>query len=200
MHLIDTGDAAAGTNGAPINEFDEGDPGVPRLPTQVDKHILNAVMREIANTITNAGISLVKGTNTQLAAAVVNILTNQTIAGVKSFTGTINAVIVAIARNAAFPAMTIANSDTGAGYAANMSSAGTAPTAQFTNTGTGPALKLSAVDGQWPLQFVPQPTLPTTNPAGGALSAADDGAVVYLAGAYNKLYCYENSLGWVALW
>jgi hypothetical protein len=64
MHRIDT-------DGHVLNAFNEGDPGVPRQPTQVDKHWLNAVQEEIANTIENVlgGSSLVKGTNTQLFEA-----------------------------------------------------------------------------------------------------------------------------------
>jgi hypothetical protein len=64
MHRIDT-------DGHVSNQFDEGDPGVPRNPTQIDKHWLNAVQEEVANTIedSNAG-PLVKGTNTQLFNAI----------------------------------------------------------------------------------------------------------------------------------
>lgn len=62
MHRIDT-------DGHVANLFNEGDPAVPRLPTQVDKHILNAFQEEIANAIVSAGIALVKGTNTQLRDA-----------------------------------------------------------------------------------------------------------------------------------
>ena len=51
------------------NQFDEGDPGVPRAPTQVDKHWLNAVQNELVNAIEAAGITLVKGTWTQLRDA-----------------------------------------------------------------------------------------------------------------------------------
>lgn len=69
------------------NMFDPGDPLAPRLPTQVDPAWLNAVQEEIVNAILAAGITLVKGTNTQLAAAVVNTAAAQTIAGRKTFNG-----------------------------------------------------------------------------------------------------------------
>jgi hypothetical protein len=62
MHRIDA-DSHVG------NLFDEGDPGVPRAPTQVDADWLNAVQEEIANTVVGAGLSLIKGTNTQLYKA-----------------------------------------------------------------------------------------------------------------------------------
>lgn len=64
MHRVDT-------DGNVANLFDGGDPGVPRLPTQVDSHILNAFQEELANAIEGAGITLVKDTNTQLRSAVV---------------------------------------------------------------------------------------------------------------------------------
>lgn len=67
------------------NMFSEGDPGVPRLPTQIDKDWLNAVQEEIVNAIIGAGITLVKGTNNQLAAAIVNKTSNEGITGIKTF-------------------------------------------------------------------------------------------------------------------
>lgn len=63
MHRIDT-------NGHVGNLFNEGDPAVPRLPTQVDKHIMNALQEEIAGSVEAAGITLVKGTNNQLAKTI----------------------------------------------------------------------------------------------------------------------------------
>jgi len=67
MHRIDT-------DGAVSSLFNEGDPAVPRNPTQVDKHWLNAVQEEIVNAVTvvnSASVSrtLTKGTNNQLASA-----------------------------------------------------------------------------------------------------------------------------------
>ncbi len=59
MHRVDT-------DGHVGNLFDEGDPGVPRLPTQIDSEILNAFQEELANTIEGGGVTLVKNTNTQL--------------------------------------------------------------------------------------------------------------------------------------
>lgn len=83
MHRIDT-------NGHVANLFNEGDPLVPRLPTQIDKHWLNAVQEEIVGVILDAGISLVKGTNTQLLSALRNLFVrvgnfNQSIDGLKTF-------------------------------------------------------------------------------------------------------------------
>ena len=62
MHRIDADSHVA-------NLFDEGDPGVPREPTQVDADWLNAVQEEVASLIVGRGVALVKGTNTQLATA-----------------------------------------------------------------------------------------------------------------------------------
>lgn len=62
MHRIDA-------DGHVSNLFDEGDPGVPREPTQVDADWLNAIQEEICNLVTANGTALVKGTNTQLRDA-----------------------------------------------------------------------------------------------------------------------------------
>ncbi len=62
MHQIDT-------DGHVANLFNEGDPGVPRNPTQVDKHWLNAVQEELMNLLTVAAVAPVKGTWTQVLAA-----------------------------------------------------------------------------------------------------------------------------------
>lgn len=63
MHRIDT-------DGHVANLFDEGDPGVPRQPTQVDSEILNAFQEELCNAVTSNGTALAKNTNTQLRDAV----------------------------------------------------------------------------------------------------------------------------------
>jgi hypothetical protein len=60
MHRVDT-------DGHVGNLFNQGDPTVPRAPTQVDPAILNAFQEELCNAITDPGTALVKGTNTQLA-------------------------------------------------------------------------------------------------------------------------------------
>lgn len=89
MHRTDA-DAHVG------NMFDEGDPLVPRQPTQLDKYWLNAVQEEIVGVILDAGISLVKGTNTQLLSALRDLFVrvgnfNQTIDGLKTFAKVITA-------------------------------------------------------------------------------------------------------------
>jgi hypothetical protein len=63
MHRIDA-------DGHVSNEFDDGDPGIPTQPTMVDAAWLNAVQEEIANVVEDAGITLVKNTNTQLREAI----------------------------------------------------------------------------------------------------------------------------------
>lgn len=78
MHRIDA-DAHVG------NLFDEGDPLVPRQPTQIDFHWLNAVQEELVNAITAASVALVKGTNNQLAGVIVDRMRAQAISGVKTF-------------------------------------------------------------------------------------------------------------------
>jgi hypothetical protein len=76
MHRIDT-------DGHVSNLFNEGDPLVPRMPTQIDKHWLNAVQEELVSIVLDAdsGIgALVKGTNTQVLAALKSILVTRTVA------------------------------------------------------------------------------------------------------------------------
>ncbi len=62
MHRIDADSHVA-------NLFDEGDPGVPRAPTQVDADWLNAVQETLCDPIEAMGLTLVKGDHTQLTAA-----------------------------------------------------------------------------------------------------------------------------------
>lgn len=69
MHRVDT-------DGHVLNMFDEGDPLIPRLPTEVDSEILNAFQEELANAIEADGTALVKGTNTQLRSILAAILAN----------------------------------------------------------------------------------------------------------------------------
>jgi hypothetical protein len=94
MHRIDA-DAHVG------NLFNEGDPGVPRLPTQIDKHWLNMVQEELVALATDAGITLVKGTNTQLRDSIRELFVrvtgtaSQTVTGVKTFTSKLIASYVA---------------------------------------------------------------------------------------------------------
>ena len=94
MHRTDGADHVS-------NLFSEGDPGVPRLPTQIDKDWLNAVQEEIVGVVLDAGITLVKGTNTQLLSALRDLLVRttgaaaQTVTGVKTFTSKLIASYVA---------------------------------------------------------------------------------------------------------
>lgn len=67
MHRIDT-------DGNVSNLFDPGDPAVPRNPTQIDAPWLNDVQEELCNTITSAGITLVKGNQEQLLAAILTFV------------------------------------------------------------------------------------------------------------------------------
>lgn len=201
MHKIDT-------DGHVANAFDEGDPGVPRQPTQVDKHWLNAVQQELVNAVEGSGQALVKGTWDQLKKA---IGLGGGSGGARAFAAALAGEFWNIINTGAGITVKLAGSGTTAAAAVlDLLNNSTGPIlkgegasvialAKLKNFAAGPCLELEGLNGSWPLKLVPLTTLPTTNPAGGALSAADDGAIVYLAGAYNKLYCYTNSLGWVAL-
>ena len=62
MHRID-GDSHVS------NLFDEGDPGVPRNPTQITAKWLNAVQEELCNFLVDRGITLDDGNDEQLIEA-----------------------------------------------------------------------------------------------------------------------------------
>lgn len=78
MHRVDT-------SGHVGNQFDNGDPLIPRLPTIVDAAILNAFQEELANAILTAGVALVKGTNDQLAGVMANLNQPQVFTAYKVF-------------------------------------------------------------------------------------------------------------------
>ena len=67
MHRIDT-------SGNVNNRFHPGNPATGQQATLIDQDWLNAVQEEIVNVILGANIDLEKGTNNQLAAAIVNQL------------------------------------------------------------------------------------------------------------------------------
>lgn len=133
MHRVDT-------DGNVGNLFDEGDPLVPRLPTQVDAAILNAFQEELANAITTAGVALVKGTNNQLASVMMNLTTAQTVTGKKTFTrpggGT---VLEALGDNSMAGGVAIrgegGGTSPGVVGSGNTRGTGTGPGGQFTGTG-----------------------------------------------------------------
>ena len=72
MHRVDTDTAQVDKFGAGKNGFTGGTP--PLVPPTIPGHeIFDALQEEIANAIELAGIALMKGTNTQLHAAIVAI-------------------------------------------------------------------------------------------------------------------------------
>jgi hypothetical protein len=67
MHRIDT-------SGNVDNRFHPGNPATGQQATLIDQHWLNAVQEEIVNVILQANIDLEKGTNDQLASAIVALI------------------------------------------------------------------------------------------------------------------------------
>ena len=67
MHRIDT-------SGNVNNRFHPGNPATGQQATLIDQDWLNAVQEEIVNVILGANIDLEKGTNNQLAAAIVALI------------------------------------------------------------------------------------------------------------------------------
>lgn len=70
MHRIDSSTAEEDTHGAGKDGFTAGDPGGGTPPTQLTDDWFNDVQEELANVIEGNGITLVKGTVTQLLSAV----------------------------------------------------------------------------------------------------------------------------------
>ena len=68
MHKIDT-------TGHVLNRFSDGNPLTGQPATVVDASIMNALVDELVYVIEQAGITLVKGTNTQLRAAILAMIT-----------------------------------------------------------------------------------------------------------------------------
>lgn len=148
MHRVDSDANVA-------NMFDEGDPGVPRAPTQVDANWLNMVQEELVALPTDASIALVKGTNTQLRDALralfvrVTGTVSQTITGLKTLA---NGLIVQGA--SATPSLDTINSSSGAAIYAHNSGTGAAallgnasnanPTLGLSNTGTNTCIVAAA--------------------------------------------------------
>jgi len=95
MHRIDT-------DGNVSNRFDPGDPTVPRFPTVVDHHILNAFQEELINAILTASVTPTKGTNNQLAGIMANLTTAQTFTALKTFAAGLAATAVSISGTATF--------------------------------------------------------------------------------------------------
>lgn len=189
------------------NMFDEGDPLVPRQPTQIDKHWLNAVQEELVTIVLDAasGIgALVKGTNNQVLAALRAILVNrttaQTIAGTKTFT---EGVIVNQTTNAATDidgfSATGKGTGRGATFTGGASGGGVAGIANADQTGvigqnsagTGYGMIAQAkttAPARAALRIVPQAADPTT-PLTGDL---------YVNSGTGKLMIYNGS-AWVVV-
>lgn len=204
MHRIDT-------DGHVSNQFDEGDPLVPRQPTQIDKHWLNAIQEELVTIVLDgaSGIgALVKGTNSQVLAALRAILVNrttaQTVAGIKSFVAQLNAQAgVVVDQTAAAGADLIALDVTGKG---------TGRAATFTGGATGGGISATGNSDQPAVNAVQTATgYPvvcngdTTSPARGAIrlvpqnadpSIGETGAIYVTTGGVLKIY---NGSAWVVV-
>ncbi len=191
MHRIDADAHVA-------NMFDEGDPGVPLAPTQVDKHWLNAVQEEIAGAVVATGQTLVKGTWDQLAKA---IGLDGGSGGARAFVASLAGELFNIVNTGLGNALKLAGSGTsepvlviqqnstgplvdGAGNSGGV-------LVDLENFGDGVTLRLTGKDGKSPLNLTPRPTLPISGMAAGDL--------VFLSGAYNKLYCYDGTT-WNSCW
>lgn len=184
MHEIDT-------DGHVSNQFDEGDPGVPRNPTQVDPDWLNAVQNELVNAIETAGVTLAKGTNTQLAR-ILGLLGSGTRAGVARYFSATLDILVGAAQ-----ALVLAGHPGGGDGLADIQNDVTGTRAKIASSthaidATGD-IETDAEMAALSFQF-DTASAPTSPPGSGTA-----GQVIWIGGAFNKLYCYDGST-WQALW
>ncbi len=215
MHRIDA-DAHVG------NLFDEGDPLVPRQPTQIDFHWLNAVQEELVNAITAASVALVKGTNNQLAGVIVDRMRAQAISGVKTFNDNLIA-LSAVTITGALNANGVVNAKAGAVVdqtaaagadliAMDVTGKGNGRAATFTGGTTGGGLQAVGNSDQPGVHAVQTasgyPLLcsgDTTSPVRGAIrlvpqnadpSTPDTGAMYVTTAGVLKIY---NGSAWVVV-
>ncbi len=204
------------------NLFNEGDPLIPRLPTQIDKDWLNAVQEELCNAITAASVALVKGTNNQLASVIVDRMRAQAIGGIKTFndnlialsdvtiTGALNANGVVNANAGAVVTQTAA---AGANLIAmDVTGKGTGRAATFTGGLTGgginvignsdqPAVNAVQTANGYPVVCNGDPTSPARGairlvPQNADPSVPDTGALYVTTAGVLKIY---NGSAWVVV-
>lgn len=185
------------------NQFDPGDPLVPRLPTQVDHHWLNAVQEEIANAIHTAGVALVKGTNTQLTKILGLLGSGNPAPGDRFFSGMID--IFRSGSDLAWRGLRATMDGGPTDIAALVQGLTTAtalkatsvdgPAVHAVSTGTGPAIK---AQGYVDFSAAELSTVRLSNyPSIPAVAA--EGTVIYVAGTLHRAYVSDGS-AWNALW
>ncbi|MEW6435128.1 MAG: hypothetical protein AB1730_26810 [Myxococcota bacterium] len=198
MHRIDGDANVAGM-------FDEGDPGVPRQPTQITAAWLNDVQEEIANVITATGAALVKGTQNQLKKAV-GLLGSGPLAaaGARYFNDLLNVTLTTDGTAISGSAPSSTATDAGVKGHGDLCNGvhgttydGAAVNAEVLSSGTGDAFRANgpldigtAPVKQW-LRLTKLTAWPSSPVAG-------DLAYVDVAGT-NKLYFYDGG-AWNALW
>jgi len=196
MHEIDT-------DGHVSNQFDEGDPGVPRQPTQVDKHWLNAVQNELVNAIEADGQALVKGTWTQLKRAM-GFIVGTPGAAARYFSGLLSVAVTAGTAISGSTGSAVAGDAGVDGYSELTTGVegGTADgiAGQFNVSGTGKAIEANGpVDINGAANISGVLSLGTFSVDGSFPGSPAAGDIVYLGGANDKLYCYDGTT-WQAFW
>lgn len=197
MHRIDA-DSHVG------NQFNPGDPLVPRAATQVDHHWLNAVQEELANAITSAGVALVKGTNTQLKKILGLSGSGDPAPGDRYFSGMIDVFRTASATGLRALRVTVGGgdeSDIGGLFQATDATALKATTSDgvavhAVSTGSGPAIK---AEGYVDLTGATVSAVHLLNEAAIPGTVGPAGTLVYVAGGLNKAYISDGT-AWNALW
>lgn len=209
MHRIDADAHVA-------NQFSEGDPTVPRLPTRIDAAWLNAVQEELAQMVLAAGAALIKGT-AQLPALTAFLARVQTWTARQTF----NKGLVAVTSTSGPGVSATANLDVaisastaGLRYAIEATSSGASAAVRVAASSTGDALYVErtagtgdglVVDGSAgngnPLKITGSAVAGHTYLVPLALlpSSPVEGQVAYVAGTAHKLYVYDGT-SWQGCW
>jgi hypothetical protein len=160
------------------NMFEDRDLVTPTPGTQIEKHWLNAVQEELVNILVLCGVTPVKGTWTQLRDVLVNKVTNQVIAGLKTFTQKV----------------VIGTGPTGTQMLEVQGDSGMDPLVKIQNSANAVALQVQSVNGK--------PTMRITAHDGSVAPSSYPGVagdMIFVGGVYNKLYVHDGTI-WNACW
>lgn len=142
MHRIDADAHVA-------NQFSEGDPTVPRLPTRIDAAWLNAVQEELAQMVLAAGAALIKGV-VQLPAVTAFLTRVQTWTARQTFSKGLVAETSTSGPGVSATAnldVAISASTAGLRYAIEATSSGAAAAVRMATSSTGEALYVERTAG-----------------------------------------------------
>lgn len=163
MHRIDADAHVA-------NQFSEGDPTVPRLPTRIDAAWLNAVQEELAQMVLAAGVALIKGV-VQLPAVTAFLTRVQTWTARQTFSKGLVAETSTSGPGVSATAnldVAISASTAGLRYAIEATSSGASAAVRMATSSTGEALYVERTAGTGDVVSVSGGTVDLTGVSGSA--------------------------------